>query len=1171
MQKNKEDDFLGDKITSNIKYSDNEWQSQGTVDRGSTYTKEPILHLLFEGFDYSRDLGDYTYYIPRATTGDKSGKAYAGAKLQHDIYNIDSQFYSATAISSTKNIFSLNTYLEEAFALTNPVYDDKSTEKLIPLFDIDSTTLVIKNGTLKNTTLFNIFKYLLPKYYEDPTITYKSTYDIYFKQFFLHYGVSGKITLASTFDTFWGLLSTEKRKNFLDDFSLHYHNNDTIKMPFFNRGDKIVNSEITKEEADTRTYKTRFIANSLTKALYNTSTVLHNNYLEYLNDILEESIFANNLSSITKTIDGKNVNIFYDNRIDNNSTTTNLELAKNLWNSTYTIKENGKEVTKDSIYYHISQEDKVYKATTVINYYVQAIDSIETNISLYCPDVFINYSASNSPESSWGIHFINEENTESLFQDTNNTYKLFNNVIFGYKLVDTLIAYRTVIGGMYDLIKNYNYEPNISEGTSSCYLDTSLNFRYRGNVNASFYDDELQNDGNIGYKGNGYHCYPTITAINTIYKIGHGLTINSYDTTSSIPQEVGTDFTTTGGSKLGQYYTYEFAPEIEKWLANECFLFKGKVYGDYVEELNFLQDLTPDSDVHFNSIRLKKTEIPYTRYQDSKYEIPYVEQTAPLLNNTKDNEEGIGVYASDALASVGNLKKNNNVNVTPPFLYDWDKGLQTTQMDSSHADSRVLSNSKNQQRINSKDNKGNLVVENRITSPTIDELWTFLKYLTESDGSGTDQGINERLPKFYGMIANNLNTSYSVSAPGSTTPNTVNPLATNITFENGSTVDKNTTVIDILNWEPQTVSETRLHYSGSNEELEFGGFKVTRYIEKIYDYATKPFRRSYKTRASAYEYNTELSTDKNTVTGYLDKLYNSAILNFDLPQMGSNMTTLSVDPDLLYADILGDPKLDKTGTIQSQSVGQTKSGSLIFTTDNDAKLITNNESNIVHATFQRKKAFEDNAKILTWHKAKDGKNDLSNSAETSYHNHFKKYLDNPKNLKEIERDLETIRQNMQMLAEFMVINYPSMGYADRSTNRGTIHQLHKNAYAYDSTYLYIKNNTKVSGTKDEKYNTTVPLNKISNDSLNNVNDSLTVTDLDKRVVFDDGDYTERYLRNVYDTKVIDLDSNVNENTRGLHPMYRPNETLLSETYLAADGTWRSLRERTTLPVIYDEH
>ena len=48
MLKDKEDNFLGDQITNNIKYADNEWQALGTTDRTSMYLSEPILDLIFE-------------------------------------------------------------------------------------------------------------------------------------------------------------------------------------------------------------------------------------------------------------------------------------------------------------------------------------------------------------------------------------------------------------------------------------------------------------------------------------------------------------------------------------------------------------------------------------------------------------------------------------------------------------------------------------------------------------------------------------------------------------------------------------------------------------------------------------------------------------------------------------------------------------------------------------------------------------------------------------------------------------------------------------------------------------------------------------------------------------------------------------------------------------------
>ena len=63
-----------------------------------------------------------------------------------------------------------------------------------------------------------------------------------------------------------------------------------------------------------------------------------------------------------------------------------------------------------------------------------------------------------------------------------------------------------------------------------------------------------------------------------------------------------------------------------------------------------------------------------------------------------------------------------------------------------------------------------------------------------------------------------------------------------------------------------------------------------------------------------------------------------------------------------------------------------------------------------------------------------------------------------------------------------------MGFADRGTNRGTLHTLHRNSFDFNDAYL-----------EDAS---SLP----SNDTLNNVVDTLNVTELDKKVVFADGDF-----------------------------------------------------------------
>lgn len=1151
MLKNKEDDFLGDNITNNIKYAENEWQAQGTVDRNSGYTKESLLHLLFEGFDYRKDLGDYSSYVARASTkaatlDDSSGaKNYVAAKLQHDLYLLDKLYYVSTSTSCNKNIFDTTTYIKKAIAVANPVYDDKSVVEKIPL---------IPDTVPDSLKVIDILKYLSPYWYtgqlsvssngeislasdinstatlDDVKAQLGNIIDRYNKGYtveglkrfdkgelnpFLPDILTDSITsiLKMPLNKFLDALSKQtvtvngESKNvkeiFLEDFTLNLHDPETIKMPFNRRG-KVNQLE---EETDVKTYLTRFLANSVSYAIYENKNAVAKvdlHYQEFLNDILEECLYTDS-----------NVFPVYEGRSTNNvDIETSTDLAKRyLANQKYAK-------TYDS-----THEAEQASLETV----AKIIDNAAALIALYCPDVYAGYNSTNSPESSWGIHFLNEEDTENIFQNKDEAYALYNNVVIGYKLADALVSLRTCIGGFL-FLENTTSATAVEDSIYTISKDIPINQREK----SCFFSDFVSSSTTY---------YPAISMLNNIYKAAHGMEVSSPE------------------ADINSIYSYDFAPAIKRWLENECILFKGSVYGDYVEELNFLQDLTPDSSVHFNNVRAKKTDIVYKRFQDSKYEpLPFIEQTAPLLNNTKDNKKGIGVYGSDAFAGVGNLTgldEKKSQNTLPPFIYDFDKGDQESEM-ATVVDSRVKSKESAKQRVHAK--QGLIVAEDGLISPTIDELWTFLKYLTESDGSGTDKAINERLPQFYGVKKLALGDSFDEIAPktgfvsngkNSIVKNRLNPL---------HTTDDSEQVVDILNWKPIFIEEKELSYSSvAKPELQFGGYKITRYIEKIYDYEVHPFNRRADEEADGteYEFNTEVSEDFNNVTGYLEKLYNQSILGFDLAQenpKGTTARSVYLKTDLLLANPLENPLDD--------------SKVRIFSKKNDNKLKSSKSPS--HATAERQKAFIDVARLLNYHKA-DGVNDFDEDGkETSYHNHFKKYLDHPKNLKEIERDLEAIRQNLQTLAEFTVTTYAPLGYADRARNRGTLHQLHKNAYEWLSTWLLEVNQTAREIQEDEVYHVNVKLRDLT-DSLNDIDRVFKIVDADKKVTFEDGPYIDRYLHDWYDHFVLDLDSDVEKHISNKHPMYRANETLLSETYLAADGTWRSIHEHLILPIVYDEH
>ena len=1102
MLKNKEDNFLGDNITSNIKYADNEWQAHGTVDRHAVYTKESILHLIFEENEYLVDKGVYKSYVPRGSTKALKSKNYVAAKLQHDLSLIDTIYYSTTPIECSINIFDMDTFLKKGIGIANPVFDSKTDYDILQIVDPDKIS--------SKVTLDQFFSVLDETNYIRSDKVQKGSYT---KSLYSRYAYKSKGTTVtpSGSDSLKSLLANDGFKEvFQRDFQLHLHDPENIKLPFHKRG----TSEAEGISEDTRTYRTRFVANSFSGSLVGFD-ILQQTRVEFLNDLIEEAVLSTKF---------KNELSLSDNEISNSVVTAD-SLFKSLSSDGYkklleTVNGSGTSpIWKNQIGIGVA---KTNLADLLKNVQIQ-----DSCISYLLPQVYAGYNDDVDFTSSYGIHFLSQEDTTNLFQDKDESYKIFNEVVLGYNMVNGLLSARTFLGTVKILLTKSD-----SSITPDIPLWIATKFDYVSN------------------KGLDY--YVTVSMLNNAYKLGHG-----------------EEFANLSMPEIESTHLYELADELKGWLEQECFVFKTPVYGDYVEELNFMQDLNPDSDVQFNNLRLKKTELTYTRLQDSKYEVPYVEQTSPLLNGVAENKKGQGVYASKALAGVGNKTGyDGEPFVFPPYIYDYDKGSEEDKL-SDNIDLRNRSNKKEKQRINSR--AGGLVVEDRIISPTIDELWSFLKYLTESDGKAKrdlNAGINERLPSFFGTKKDSLLGSLFSTQDGvDNITNTVNPMASG---------DKNQKEVDILNWEVSQDKDTfkALHYNtSSHPEIQFGGFKVTRYIEKIYDYKVNIFgRRLVDTfgatpeswDGSKYEFNTEDLNDYNNSTGYLEKLFNNAILGFAVNHITTGKEGLL--SNVLDEVDFGVDELDND-----------KKSRDLFKIANDLKFIANNFP--IESSKERKEAFEAISRILTWHKATDGKNDLIDNKETSYHNHFKKYLDQPKNLKEIERDLETIRQNLQAVVEYFVVSSTNKGFNDRSFNRGTLHELHRNHYRYDSTLLRarLEKDLDEDGTiLDDALNQTWPqlkggiveLRKLS-DSLNNLLDTLDVPDLDRKVVFEDGQFDERYQRAKYDRSVIDLrDTKINE--RNKHEMYRANETLLSETYLAGDGTWRSVHEHTVLPVVYDD-
>ena len=1096
MLKDKEDNFLGDQITNNIKYADNEWQALGTTDRTSMYLSEPILDLIFENQIYDRDTGKYKY-IPRASI---EGKKYSAATLSHDLILVNKLLYSSTPKTPYNSIYNLDDYLGYGIVITNPIYDNLASVKNIPMFENEANgdKLRLKYTGISSLTLkefveiFNPYSFSNAKLNENAlnTLTLSLADDtqgsnspnneVVITNLLTKYPAAGSINDTTNVGSWFNAMSAETQLKFIDDFSLSLHDKDSVKIPYYTMRGISQLSGVEKFKFFSRLYPNLSVINKNIAA----------GYVEKMSTLAEDYLSSNLSYGSAEDAVLKGVAI-------DQTSSAELQLIK-----TGTLASDAEAKTQ-LVDFDILPDDDIYDVTNCVNALSSIADSFRLGgYNKFLPPLFLGYTDDVNFKDSAGIHLVVEEDKSAVFrEDDVENFTIYSGLVLGYRLVDNLISQRTFLGSMFNLIFNSAGASNNATMPNG-WEKLPLNKMSQKKTVTDFAKDFVA-DGS--YKG-----YVTVDMLGALFYLGHSdKTFTDY---SERLREMG---------YFAEDYT-DFMSPIQDWLENETFLFKAPIYGDYVEELQFMQDLHPDANPQFTGLRIKKTDLKYKRFQDSKYEHPYVEGTLPLINLTP-GEPDWKAHATEALPALGirfvNLHGDPNArsqSTVPPFLYDYDKdgkyapgnkdasAIAPLDARSAQSTSGGLIN----QRVNHKE--GDLEVEGRIKSKTIEELWQYLKYLSESTGIRSDVAGTD-LPSFFGIYADQIGLAPSDNSTLRLPQNEiirVNPRA-------DSTADRQ--IIDILDWEPIFDTEHYDPYYNSDKypEYQLGGYKVNKAITKVIDYAILPFSRSLKTAGDVYEYGTETGPYM-TVTGYLTQLWN----NFEL-----GLAAVGIEgKDLPYKE------LDAFDT------------DLIFVDENVKR-----SGQMLQESENRRKAFNKIATLLNW------------SEGESLHNHFKEYLEHPKNLKTIERDLESIRQNLQMLSEYAVLNFAVMGFADRGTNRGTLHTLHRNSFDFNDAYL-----------EDAS---SLP----SNDTLNNVVDTLNVVELDKKVVFADGDFATRYKHDYYDASRLNLsDPKLNVRTTADRSAedpvtrYAPNITLLSEVYLAGDGTWRSVHEHLVAPIIDDE-
>lgn len=1075
MQKTRED-FVGSAITQNVKYSDNDWQCYGSVDRKSVYSSESILDLILEDYEYDRDNSCYSYY-PRANV---PGSNCSAATLSHDIILINSLIYRSTNNTSYCSVQNLANYLSYGVLVSNPVYNPLSKKGKINLINLDV-------WAESNATLGDFISAFLPQSYingawveteEDSKWKAGANYFIgLLAQRYCNSGAS--LSTETTLRDFVGYLSESGKTKFVDDFSLPLHDPKSVKLPFYPRSGS--EEEMT---ANLVTYFTRLFPNlTLSKVFGNTQSKY---YIEYVNDAYE-----NFLSKNSNLLDFTGATV--DDKVEDYSVK-----AASVFNGFNDILSTSK--------------DEMDMDTTRLNTICKSI--IENNKALvggyggFLPELYLDELEADDTsgltyQNSFGIHLINPIDKTTVFREDDIKFDVYGSLLIGYNYVDALLSQRTFIGSVLTCLSVGSSSSDDSERkTFDNLTDISGNDPFNKFQKSSYYEFFRRVTGGDDYNKGEYKGYMSVSTLLAIAHLG---------ATGSMP-EIGAVNLSKETKFIGNY------EPIANWLQNETFLVKAPIYGDFVEPVNFNQDLHPEASVTFKNLRLQKTKNAISPYDDSKTEVPYVSKTNPLIN-LSSQEKGFGITASRYLPGLGNLgdldKKVGTASViaslnadksenpkdrdiydnktSPAFLYDYNKGDEEDSI--AEADDKTKSGS-NKQRVRSPN--GGLTIEGELESPTIDELWTFLKYLTESTGYN-GLSAQRALPSFYGIKASSVNVEEGVEAA------VVNPKST----EESKAVSE----IDILDWSPIVDTSFRSFYdSNESKEFQYAGYEVTKYIPKVEDYKVSLFGRSASKNVfgQTYEYNTE--------KGVYGEVY-----DYMVPVL--NQTILALDSD-----------------VESEWDTETKEFEDKYWLDTGSKKAKD--------TYSETNPSEQQEKIQTsLHKIFDY------DASDTLHNHYKKYMPNPKNLKTIERDLETIRQNLQTFAEYVATTSVLKGSLDRQTNRGTLHMLHRNFNEFGSTFL-----------KDGP-------TTLRDSTGGGVALSEDVTAIDKKVVYKDGNFETRYKHENFDAYSFDR-SGTKTNTRKVKTenlRLIPNETLLSEVYLGADGLYHSVHEYLIAPIVETEY
>ena len=691
------------------------YTGQEENDFSETYynKKKPIMRHLKDIDDID---GDQSISLSSATEDFAKPKAKAAYNLSHSLTGVSKTFYVEnlnsikvikTAVTASNEQY--KNLVKKSIVISNPLYRNKNNVVRKCIFNFKKG----EDGNYQNIgitfeTLFSKFYDKLSSFVFPPGVSgsdndkneYKTKlFQLWLERYVNNYNDFSKIIPLKDGKYDYTLdLSTFANgaggKQFIDDFSLVYHDENDILYPYAalnNEGEYISSSMLGSK-----------IVLSLTAAQGKDNYIycIHDSKGGYTVSIPgseNTELKGDNQRFLFEFIDDKSLSYFQERfGLSSSSATISIdkidEIEDKKENKGYSLIYDNLAIAKKYIY-----QGSLIALSNTDN----------TQSILFSNDIKEEKEALIKPFISF--YDFDESPLVQIEEEEKIDYKYFNSVRLSPALINDLLL---PILKPFSVYMSVNALINLkTEGAPYTYMQSEY--------------VAPDNDNNYNVFKKSVKRIPVLDLLREVLSLSYFIDVDD-------PKDKNGDLLVD--SQI-----------IWPFLKNEKVLFGAQFLGDFINQSLFTQTLRPDSEVTFNKVNIANTVDNFYIQQtkpliDSISEEKSIEITKILENGENLSPENKAHKFNEFIVTDLNSSGENLFSLFPQTFFDIDLSNNkeyynkikesfwppVKNVDTDSFKSPLIFNSEN-----------NLLVKDKIISPTIDNIWEYLKLVTES----TDENV----------------------------------------------------------------------------------------------------------------------------------------------------------------------------------------------------------------------------------------------------------------------------------------------------------------------------------------------------------------------------------------------------------------------------------------------